>query len=254
MINNHTDLLAYAGTFRVIIEDSAGTLLYNIDVLNDASYWSFAGGVATYNVTIAGYSPEIDHKVKILGTCNPIKGALSDEVYIMTDVVLDADVSEFSGERIGIMAYLWWKTQSEINNSHFEILISSDGKEYSYLGEVQGFGNSTSIREYSFEARLQEGDNYFKLRQVDEDGTKHNLNKIVHLKYESREKVNFAGNNVIFDHNVIQEVYIVDLQGKLVKTLESSQEIDYLDGIHIIIWKINEKISSKKTYFTRRGA
>lgn len=43
---------------------------------------------------------------------------------------------------------LKWKTASEINNSHFDVLISTDGKSFVKYATIEGRGNSNEITDY----------------------------------------------------------------------------------------------------------
>jgi hypothetical protein len=65
-------------------------------------------------------------------------------------------------------------TASEINNDYFEVHRSNNGEDYSSAGRVIGNGNSSLINNYKFDDYQQFIDNritYYKLRQVDYDGT-----------------------------------------------------------------------------------
>lgn len=65
-----------------------------------------------------------------------------------------------------------WATASEQNNSHFDVLRSSNGKEFHSINTVAGEGNSTTVRHYSYsDYNPVSGTNYYKLRQVDFNGT-----------------------------------------------------------------------------------
>ena len=69
---------------------------------------------------------------------------------------------------------LHWATASEINNSHFEIERSYDGKTFESVGEVTGNGNSQHQIVYSYldeGIRLMENTVFYRLKQVDFDGT-----------------------------------------------------------------------------------
>lgn len=64
-----------------------------------------------------------------------------------------------------------WGTTSEVNNDYFDVLHSKDGLNYHVMGTVDGKGNSRSRIDYSFVTDLLEnGQHYFKVRQVDFDG------------------------------------------------------------------------------------
>ncbi|MDG1046425.1 MAG: T9SS type A sorting domain-containing protein, partial [Bacteroidia bacterium] len=69
---------------------------------------------------------------------------------------------------------LHWATASEINNSHFEIERSYDGKTFESVGEVTGNGNSQHQIVYSYldeGIRLMVNTVFYRLKQVDFDGT-----------------------------------------------------------------------------------
>ncbi|NEM96452.1 T9SS type A sorting domain-containing protein [Pontibacter burrus] len=69
-------------------------------------------------------------------------------------------------------ARLTWTTASEKDNDRFEIERSQDGKSFAKVGEVAGNGTSSTALNYSFtDARPATGTNYYRLRQVDYDGT-----------------------------------------------------------------------------------
>lgn len=71
-------------------------------------------------------------------------------------------------------AALRWTTAQEHNNAQFEVERSVDGRQFERVGSVQGAGNSTSARHYGFrdvQARRFGALLYYRLRQVDHDGT-----------------------------------------------------------------------------------
>lgn len=76
---------------------------------------------------------------------------------------------------------LTWKTSSESNNSHFEVL-RSDGTVFSVIGTVKGSSNSNSGQTYHFIDRNPlSGVAYYQLRQIDLDG-KTELSGVVSVK------------------------------------------------------------------------
>ena len=67
--------------------------------------------------------------------------------------------------------HLKWATASEINNDYFILQESIDGIIYKDIQFLSGAGNSTTIIEYSININKKDGDRYYKLKQVDFDGT-----------------------------------------------------------------------------------
>ncbi|WP_310396763.1 cadherin-like domain-containing protein [Hymenobacter sp.] len=72
-------------------------------------------------------------------------------------------------------AQLTWRTASELNNDHFEVQRSADGRTFATFARVEGQGTSTNATAYSHvDAGIgtkATGLVYYRLRQVDRDGT-----------------------------------------------------------------------------------
>jgi hypothetical protein len=65
-----------------------------------------------------------------------------------------------------------WSTAVEINNEFFFVMRSDDGMTFNEIGKINGGGNSTSVLYYSFtDNDPLPGVSYYKLKQVDYDGT-----------------------------------------------------------------------------------
>lgn len=64
-----------------------------------------------------------------------------------------------------------WTTVAEINNSHFLVERSMDGRNWSTIGRVNGHGNSSILRQYTYvDAEVRTGRLIYRLKQVDFDG------------------------------------------------------------------------------------
>ena len=116
--------------------------------------------------------------VQVKNTCNQIF-AEQQQVFVSEKCLTEWDVPTllpvelilFSGKvtRLGIM--LEWATASEINNDRFEIERSKNGVVFVKTGEVKGHGTSQSQHTYSLQdTKAGQGTNYYRLKQVDEDG------------------------------------------------------------------------------------
>ncbi len=67
---------------------------------------------------------------------------------------------------------LYWSTASELNNDRFEIEKSFDGRTFHVIGQMVGNGTTNSLSDYQFiDTEPFNGINYYRLRQVDYDGT-----------------------------------------------------------------------------------
>jgi hypothetical protein len=84
------------------------------------------------------------------------------------------------GKQVNKTVVLDWATASEINNDYFEVERSLDGKDFEYIGRVQGNGTVQTLHTYNYvDVQLPEASVlYYRLRQVDKDG-KYEFSQIV---------------------------------------------------------------------------
>lgn len=68
---------------------------------------------------------------------------------------------------------LSWATAQETNSDVFEIERSADGKTYSKIAEVNAGGNTQRVLNYAIVDELPLQVNYYRLKQVDIDGSAH---------------------------------------------------------------------------------
>ncbi|QHT66707.1 hypothetical protein GXP67_08565 [Rhodocytophaga rosea] len=90
------------------------------------------------------------------------------------------------GKQVSKTVVLDWATASEINNDHFEVERSVDGKNFEYIGSVQGNGTVQTLHTYNFvDVQLPNATVlYYRLRQVDTDG-KYEFSEIVAVQITS---------------------------------------------------------------------
>ena len=87
--------------------------------------------------------------------------------------VLPVELVEFNAHRMDFeTVQLFWATASEPNNDYFEIQRSEDGDYWTTIGTVQGAGKSNRRIEYiEHDFSALPGESFYRLRQVDFDGT-----------------------------------------------------------------------------------
>jgi len=88
---------------------------------------------------------------------------------------LPVTLTSFTAAAQGPDVLLRWATASEINNDRFEVEVSPDGGAFRRIGQVAGRGSSSQPHEYQLldpaVARYATSLVYYRLRQVDRDGT-----------------------------------------------------------------------------------
>ncbi len=82
------------------------------------------------------------------------------------------DLSKFEASQVDQYIKIDWKTASELSSINFEIEHSTDGQNFSKIGDVSGAGDSFTEVDYSFNfLNAVHGKNFFRLKQVYVDGT-----------------------------------------------------------------------------------
>lgn len=100
---------------------------------------------------------------------NGIIGGVS--VLLNCSISLPVDLISFQGELIKEQALLTWKTAWERTNKGFEIQKSTDAQHYEVIGWVDGVATSNQMHSYQFIDSNLISTSYYRLRQVDFDGS-----------------------------------------------------------------------------------
>lgn len=86
-----------------------------------------------------------------------------------------------------------WQTATELNNDYMAIERSQNAKDFYEIGRVAGAGTTHEIQEYQFvDDTPMRGQNYYRMRQVDYDGTV-NYSEVIEV-----EVTNVAGNFALY--------------------------------------------------------
>ncbi|KAA3437724.1 T9SS type A sorting domain-containing protein [Rufibacter hautae] len=136
-------------------------------------------------------------------------------------------------ERKNQEVQLQWATATEINNDHFEVEFSQDGKTFTQAGIVKGAGNSSVQKDYSFDHQSSaKGTAYYRVKQVDLDG-KFEYSKVVAVQgggaalaqitlYPNPSHDFLHLGNVTLDPTALVE--ILDAQGRQVNKIKPVME------------------------------
>ncbi|MBL7939411.1 MAG: T9SS type A sorting domain-containing protein [Flavobacteriales bacterium] len=84
---------------------------------------------------------------------------------------LPIELARFDATCAGSTVDLRWSTASEIGNSHFIPQRSSDGSLFQDLARIEAVGNSQTLTNYAFEDASPIEQAYYRLAQVDLDGS-----------------------------------------------------------------------------------
>ena len=164
VLNGHNHFYQHnrvSGLDHVVI-GSAGAPLYPTGT---ASYT--IKSISSYCYGIFDFTPNslkmmvYDNVNTLLDTLTLIKAPVPVELRSFTSAISNNSVK------------LSWKTATELNNSRFEIERKFNSPEWQKIGSVNGAGNSTSLKEYSYTDKsfLVSGTYYYRLKQIDYNGS-----------------------------------------------------------------------------------
>lgn len=139
--------------------------------------FKFTAAAATNSITGFSNSP----KEFSVGTNGEVNGSNTYDYFVGAALTtLPVELLSFKGSKTANGNLLFWKTGSEINSSHFYVERSLDGETFEIIGYVEAAGNSFEAINYSFiDESPSNNNNYYRLVQVDLDGTTHHKRVIV---------------------------------------------------------------------------
>jgi hypothetical protein len=208
------DVSGYATTDISIDYAEQGTL-ENADVVkfqyqtNGSGPWTtFAtikNDIAPGTASVTGIAGATTIKVRINAKNND-----ATEYWIFDNIVvtgvspLPVELLYFNTSQSDDGVRLTWATASELNNDYFQVEYSSDGLIYEPIEYIQGAGDSNQIINYQI--NVPHGNGYYRLKQVDFDGSYEYSN----IKYYGLSKV--AEKTIIDRYNIfgnpVREDYV----------------------------------------------
>ena len=146
---------------------------------------------------------------------------------VFSFVALPVELSQFDANTEGGKNNLTWRTESEKDNSHFDIERSTDGTTFRNIGQVKG-NNKPSSYQYTDAAPFTTS--YYRLKQVDNDG-KFAYSKVVSIVQTSKSKGLTIYPNPVSSHLTIENTegvnfQILNLLGQQVLAGKATQQID----------------------------
>ncbi|MEM1324479.1 MAG: T9SS type A sorting domain-containing protein [Bacteroidota bacterium] len=234
------ELLSYEGTFTAVGGPADGVLSSN-------------AGSESSAITEPGTS------IQRIGTCteneimncpaglffignNTNAGPMESPGMLNSDLVLPIELSYFRGKQVNQTIELHWETLSEQNNSSVVVERSFDGKNFKELATIDGAGNSLVVLQYFWIDQLPNtGTNYYRLRQIDFDGSEH-LHPIIAVDFNDKSSATIQ----IFPNPVsdllflsttgemsISRLQVFDESGKLIANYDDA----LLSTIDVSVWE-----------------
>jgi hypothetical protein len=126
---------------------------------------------------------------------------------------LPVELVEFRGFQNGGIVELQWKTASESSNSHFSVEKLNSAGVFVEIDQVRGQGNSELPTNYgSFDTEPAAGVNYYRLKQVDFDGS-YAYSRVAAVTFEHTEAEPADWNIVLYPNPLTGQVLNMRMKG-----------------------------------------
>jgi hypothetical protein len=143
---------------------------------------------------------------------------------------LPVELIAFDAKRIEDKVKLTWSTLSEESSDYYFVERTLDFNEHIQVAKVAAAGNSNQLLSYEgWDHSPKDGINYYRLSQVDFDGTVNVISDYIpvrfgkDLKFEILYLLNEPSSSMVFDYNSNEplQLSIFDLAGRLIQTTSS---------------------------------
>ena len=175
-------------TFGDLIVDNVNSTVYFADISGNEKY-SLIRRVSTSSSALRTSAlTAVD-----LTTVATVGGMVNSLTFNAESVALPVTLINFSGRlnETETYSFLSWSTASEVNNDKFILERSTDGRYFRSVSTIRGAGTSASVNSYQFSddlSQISSGILYYRLLQVDLDGTK-TYSKIISLSRKGAEPI-----------------------------------------------------------------
>jgi hypothetical protein len=181
-------------------------------------------------------------------------------VWILVDLSVPLPVQLSSQDIINRSCsnILSWTTESEQNNSHYEIQRSMDLQTWETLGVVSGNGSTSSANSYVFtDENSYSGTAYYRIKQVDLDGN-FSLFEVMSARMNctSNDQVLVYPNP--FEHEIIVKnaahstFELIDATGRIVFQTKILETVEHIHFSELASGMYTARISSKETTITQK--
>jgi hypothetical protein len=166
---------AYSSRFSYSVQPLMNDSLIKFTGINTLNYRYDQNDVFRYVVDSATFHNGYNSTIEIVAKAGQFVAIVNFNLEECDDMPINplpVELVSFKGSAVSQGVALDWETASEKNNAFFSIQHSTDGRNFESVGYVEGNGTTAMAHKYSFtHTQPAAGKNYYRLKQVDHDGT-----------------------------------------------------------------------------------
>jgi hypothetical protein len=216
-----------------------------------------ATGIGGNSIELTGTEGEVNGIKQITFTGITSFSGGTGVVGVGSGSALPVTLVSFSGKPAENRIILNWKTTSELNAHSFEIQRGFNAKSFEKIGQVRATGTTRELSVYEFNDSLPKpGLNYYRLKQLDRDGT---------FAYSKTIAVTWDGSNTLTlypnpaseqielklpQSSGVREIVILDSSGKVIKTIKQPGRVVSVRGLASGLYFM--KIATSDQVFTQK--
>lgn len=224
----------FSGTAEDVRNDNSATI-----TISNSGTPSISGSVSFTNTTPATTTPTTNCPTS------------PQPCFSVLPVTFDDFWSECEGDHIRLK----WTTISEVNNDYFILERATENLQFEEIARIEGAGTTTANQAYTFIDRESFRKGYYRLSQVDFDGTTTNLKTIFASTCNTDQSIYAhqfhptTSTLQLFyevDQTEISEIYILDAAG----TIIARENVSLQPNSHVAKLSLNGALSPGVYLFT----
>jgi hypothetical protein len=146
------------------------------------------------SITMTPSTSAVTFRIYFYGASNSAGTLRIDQLDVFGSNVLPVELTKFSSINNVNSLTLFWSTNTEFNNHYFSIEKSVKDFTFYEMGRIMGNGTSLTSNHYSFtDHSPQPGTNYYRLKQVDFNGT-YTYSKVISVEFRPERKISIYPN------------------------------------------------------------
>ncbi|MCU0417084.1 MAG: T9SS type A sorting domain-containing protein [Cytophagaceae bacterium] len=227
------------------------------DALTTAPYTGFGTGDRMYYRVIAASPAIFTANNNFVGIDNanindPCKDySVSPAIEVTRNCPLPVDLLSFKVQSAGSYNQLQWVTANEQFNHYFSIERSTDGIQFSSIGQVSAATSDGIIQQYQFEDRnAPSSTTYYRLKQVDLNGA-YTYSSLVVVQPNTTEQFTLypnpsTGSVALLLPAVVSEasIEVLSITGSVVQQLSTTSDLTNINGLTSGVYLVKVTLGS----------